>query len=100
VIDFSNTKGSKFVKFWSSTTTGSNNIETTNGIVHVVTPDHIFGFDEFVKRLTFVPPPPDLIKLIGGKLYLNYSVGVQRKWEQNVNKNIEAADRNWPALHK
>jgi len=68
VIDFSNTKRSKFVKFWSSTTTGSNNIETTNGIVHVVTPDHIFGFDEFVKRLTFVPPPPDLIKLVGGKL--------------------------------
>ena len=68
VIDFSNTKRSKFVKFWSSTTTGSNNIETTNGIVHVVTPDHIFGFDEFVTRLTFVPPPPDLIKLVGGKL--------------------------------
>lgn len=68
VIDFSNTKRSKFVRFWSTTTTGSNNIETTNGVVHVVTPDHIFGFDEFVKRLTFVPPPPDLIKLIGGKL--------------------------------
>jgi len=68
VINFSNTKGSKFLRFWSSTTTGSNNIETTNGIIHVVTPDHIFGFDEFVKRLTFVPPPPDLIKLIGGKL--------------------------------
>lgn len=68
IIDFSNTKRSKFVKFWSSTTTGSNNIETTNGVVHVVTPDHIFGFDEFVTRLTFNPPPPDLIKLVGGKL--------------------------------
>ena len=68
VIDFSNTKRSKFVKFWSSTTTGSNNIETTNGVVHVVTPDHIFGFDEFVKRLTFVPPPPNLMLTIGGKL--------------------------------
>jgi uncharacterized surface protein with fasciclin (FAS1) repeats len=68
VIEFSNTKRSKFVKFWSNTNTGSNNIETTNGVVHVVSPDHIFGFDEFVKRLTFVPPPPNLMTLIGGKL--------------------------------
>ncbi|WP_345208926.1 ATP/GTP-binding protein [Mucilaginibacter gynuensis] len=68
VIEFSNTKHSKFVRFWSTTTTGSNNIQTNNGIVHVVSPDHIFGFDEFVKRLTFVPPPPNLITLIGGKL--------------------------------
>ncbi|MDN5283965.1 MAG: ATP/GTP-binding protein [Mucilaginibacter sp.] len=67
-IEFSNTKRSKFVRFWSTTTTGSNNIRTKNGIVHVVSPDHIFGFDEFVPRLTFVPPPPNLIKLIGGKL--------------------------------
>lgn len=68
VIEFSNTKRSKFIRFWSTTTTGSNNIETANGIVHVVSPSHIFGFDEFVTRLTFVPPPPNLMTMIGGKL--------------------------------
>jgi hypothetical protein len=68
VIEYSNTKRSKFIRFWSTATTGSNNIQTTNGIVHVVSPDHIFGFDEFVTRLTFVPPPPNLITLIGGTL--------------------------------
>jgi hypothetical protein len=68
VIEFSNTKRSKFIRYWSTATTGSNNIKTKNGIVHVVSPDHIFGFDEFVSRLTFVPPPPNLMKLIGGKL--------------------------------
>jgi hypothetical protein len=68
VIEFSNTKKSKFIRFWSTTTTGSNNIITKNGVVHVVSADHIFGFDEFVPRLIFIPPPPNLISLIGGKL--------------------------------
>ncbi|WPU91526.1 fasciclin domain-containing protein [Mucilaginibacter sabulilitoris] len=68
VIEYSNTKRSKFIRNWATTTTGSNNISTRNGIVHVVSPDHIFGFDEFVSRLTFVPPPPNLMALIGGKL--------------------------------
>ncbi|MCD8739609.1 fasciclin domain-containing protein [Mucilaginibacter roseus] len=67
-VEFSNTKRSKFIRNWSTTTTGSNNIITKNGIVHVVSPDHIFGFDEFVTRLTFVPPPPNLMLEIGGKL--------------------------------
>ncbi len=67
-IEFSNTKRSKFVRYWSNATTGSNNIRTKNGIVHVLSPDHLFGFDEFVKRLTFVPPPPNLIVEVGGKL--------------------------------
>lgn len=68
VIDFSNTKRSKFVRYWSTSTTSSNNIRTKNGIVHVVSPDHIFGFDEFVTRLTFVPPPPSLMVTVGGTL--------------------------------
>ena len=71
VVEFSNTKGSKFNRNWATTTTGSNNIETTNGIVHVVSPDHIFGFDEFVKRLTFVPAPANYITLIGGILTIS-----------------------------
>jgi len=37
---------------------------------------------------------------VDGRLYLNYSKGVQKKWEQDVPGNIVKADRNWPELHK
>jgi YHS domain-containing protein len=43
---------------------------------------------------------PDAWKIVEGKLYLNYSKGVQKKWEQDVPGNIVKADRNWPDLHK
>nr|WP_157247282.1 fasciclin domain-containing protein [Pedobacter panaciterrae] len=58
VIEFSNTKRSIFVDKWEKTTTTSVNIKTKNGVVHLLNPNHIFGFEEFVPRLTVVPPPP------------------------------------------
>jgi hypothetical protein len=63
IIQFSNTRRSLFVDRWQVTTTSSVNIETKNGIVHLLRPDHIFGFEEFVSRLTFVPPPPSVFKV-------------------------------------
>jgi len=33
-----------------------------------------------------------------GKLYLNYSKGVQRRWAEDVPGNITRADGNWPGL--
>jgi len=66
VIEYSDTKRSQFVRNWVSTNTGSINLQTKNGIVHVVSPDHVFGFGDFVSRLTYVPPPPNLFKTIGG----------------------------------
>lgn len=66
IVQFSDTKRSQFVRDWVTTTTGSNNIETDNGIVHVIEADHIFGFDDFIFRLTYIPPPPNLFKIIGG----------------------------------
>lgn len=66
-IDFSDTKKSQFQRNWITTTTGSINIETTNAFVHVVNSDHVFGFNDFISRLTYVPPPPNLFQLIGGE---------------------------------
>jgi len=60
IIEFANTKRSIFVPNWSKTTTTSVNIKTKNGMVHLLRNDHIFGFDEFVNRITLVPPPPNL----------------------------------------
>lgn len=65
-INFSDTKRSQFRRNWITTNTGSINIETDNAFVHVINSDHVFGFGEFVSRLTFIPPPPNLFHTIGG----------------------------------
>lgn len=67
LIDFSDTKMSQFRRDWITTTTGSINVGTSNGVVHVVNNDHVFGFEDFVSRLTYIPPPPSLFRLIGGQ---------------------------------
>ncbi|WP_262246225.1 discoidin domain-containing protein [Parapedobacter soli] len=66
-IDFSDTKRSQFRRNWITTNTGSINIETDNAFVHVINSDHVFGFGDFVSRLTFIPPPPNLFHLVGGE---------------------------------
>jgi hypothetical protein len=43
---------------------------------------------------------PEAWKTVDGKLYLNYSKDVQKKWEQDILKRIEGGHRNWPRLHK
>jgi hypothetical protein len=60
IIEFANTKRSLFTDRWKKSNTTSVNIETKNGIVHLLEPKHIFGFEDFVSRMTFVPPPPSV----------------------------------------
>jgi YHS domain-containing protein len=43
---------------------------------------------------------PEAWRIVEGKLYLNYSKGVQKKWLEDVPGNIRAAEKNWPKLHK
>ena len=43
---------------------------------------------------------PEAWKIVDGRLYLNYSKDVQRKWEQDIPKRIQEANKNWPKLHK
>ena len=43
---------------------------------------------------------PEAWTIIDGKLYLNYSKGVPRKWQMDTKGRIEQADKNWPSLHK
>lgn len=66
LIQLSDTKRSQFTRDWIGTSTASINIQTGNGVVHVISPDHVFGFEDFITRLTFNPPPPNLFKLYGG----------------------------------
>ncbi len=41
---------------------------------------------------------PEAWKIVDGKLYLNYSRRIQRRWERDIPGNIQAADSNWPAV--
>ena len=43
---------------------------------------------------------PEAWTIIEGKLYLNYSKGVQKTWSQAIPKHIDEANRNWPGLHR
>lgn len=43
---------------------------------------------------------PEAWKIVDGKLYLNYSKGVQSRWAQDIPGHITAADQNWPEIAK
>lgn len=41
---------------------------------------------------------PQAWRIVDGKLYLNYSLDVQKTWEQDVPGNVEKANVNWPKV--
>jgi hypothetical protein len=44
------------------------------------------------------PTDPSAWRIVGGRLYLNYSLDVRRRWEEDIPGHIARADRNWPAV--
>jgi YHS domain-containing protein len=41
---------------------------------------------------------PNVWKIVSGKLYLNYSPGVQQQWSADIPGNIAKANKNWPGV--
>ena len=41
---------------------------------------------------------PEAWAIVDGKLYLNYSLGVQKRWRKDIPGYIKRADRNWPSV--
>jgi YHS domain-containing protein len=41
---------------------------------------------------------PNAWRIVGKKLYLNYSAGVQRQWLEDIPGNIAKGDTNWPRV--
>ena len=41
---------------------------------------------------------PQAWKIVDDKLYLNYSKGVQKRWEGDIPGNIAQANTNWPKI--
>lgn len=50
-IEFSDPKNSIFERYWVTTYTTSVNIHTENGVVHLLSGGHEFGFGEFSRRM-------------------------------------------------
>ena len=41
---------------------------------------------------------PEAWSIVDGKLYLNYSRRIQRRWEKDIPGNISRATANWPKI--
>ena len=41
---------------------------------------------------------PDAWSVVNGRLFLNYSLGVKKRWEKNISGYIKSGDANWPAV--
>lgn len=44
------------------------------------------------------PTVPEAWRIVDGKLYLNFSRQIQRRWERDIPARITAADDNWPTV--
>lgn len=51
-----------------------------------------------VSRGYAVDIDPQAFSIVDGRLYLNYSKGVQRTWNQDRAGHIDKARRNWPKV--
>ncbi len=41
---------------------------------------------------------PQAWSIVDGKLYLNYSLGVRKRWSKDIAGNISKANANWPGV--
>ena len=41
---------------------------------------------------------PEVWKIVDGKLYLNFSKGVQKRWQRDIPGHIQSANTNWPSV--
>ncbi|HSS66195.1 MAG TPA: YHS domain-containing (seleno)protein [Gammaproteobacteria bacterium] len=41
---------------------------------------------------------PEAWSVVNGRLFLNYSLGVKKRWEKNTSGYIKSGDANWPGV--
>lgn len=41
---------------------------------------------------------PEAWTIVNGRLYLNFSTSVRKRWRKDIPGHIKAADRNWPGV--
>ncbi|WGI20597.1 YHS domain-containing (seleno)protein [Amylibacter sp. IMCC11727] len=47
-------------------------------------------------RGAVAPTVPEAWRIVDGKLYLNFSKAIQKKWQKDIPGEISKADANWP----
>ncbi|MEG9861214.1 MAG: YHS domain-containing (seleno)protein [Parvularculales bacterium] len=52
-----------------------------------------------ISRGYTAPIDPEAWTIVDGNLYLNYSKGVRKEWEQDVSGNIVLGDKNWHGIY-
>jgi hypothetical protein len=59
------------------------------------------GYCAYAAAQDYVAPvDPEAWTILDGKLYLNFSGSVRRRWQRNVEDNIRKGDANWPGLRQ
>ncbi len=57
------------------------------------------GFCAFAVSEGYTAPiDPQAWRIVDGRLFLNYDLGVQRRWERDIARRITRGDANWPRL--
>jgi len=57
------------------------------------------GFCAFAVSEGYTAPiDPEAWRIVDGRLFLNYDLGVQRRWERDTARRIQRGDANWPRL--
>jgi len=51
-----------------------------------------------VSRGYTAPIDPAAWTIVDGKLYLNYSLKIRKKWAKDIPGNIVKGDANWPGV--
>lgn len=55
------------------------------------------GYCAYAMARGYVAPTvPEAWRIVDGKLYLNFSKAIQKKWQKDIPGQIKKADANWP----
>ena len=59
------------------------------------------GFCAYAVSEGYIAPvDPEAWRIVDGRLFLNYSPAIKRRWEQDMPGRIARADANWPGLSR
>ncbi len=89
LIKYSDLNGSRFTKDWVFSYVTISNLQTTNGVLNILEPNHVFGFKSFVQFASSLQNPySDLNYISSGRIILPTAT---RDWLE-LNKELKAID--------
>lgn len=86
LLKLSDLNGSRFVKDWIFSFVTTSDIQTKNGVIHVLERTHIFGFRSFVEKAIELQNAYTAQYLASGMLY--FPTGTTRPWYDRGKKLI------------